>query len=347
MPKVILSHDDLESKRKEFYTYHNTFIEELLSYPGISGDLSEVVDWWRRAFEHSLTDGQMNRGFSAYLTAVTLAEQGGKLTDDFKRSAAALGYALEVLRESFLIEEDIVNKSETRRGRPCWYRVDGVSMMAINDAGVMESFAHELIKFHCEANKNYEKILEIYEDSQLKALAGYTADVLFESKRSTTFLDECKFSRYRKIAEFKTVYPNIYCPVLAGMLLAGEDNENKIEECGKILVALGEYLQARDDCCSDATKTGESIMNGKCSWQLVKALELVNKTQRKVLEENYGKASSECVNRVTAVFKDLNIWDEFKAYEKKALIEFHDMINASSVGETVSTLLQTILKLSK
>jgi len=38
-----------------------------------------------------------------------------------------------------------MDSSITRRGRPCWYRVDGVGLMAVNDALILEGAIFQII----------------------------------------------------------------------------------------------------------------------------------------------------------------------------------------------------------
>jgi farnesyl diphosphate synthase len=154
---------ELSLRRKEFNSYHRGFVEELLAAEPIAKELPEVAEWWRKVFEHNMWGGKMNRGLIAYLTCVKLSEKDGKLTEGRRRGAAAVGFGLEMMQASFLVEDDIMDKSETRRGRDCWYRVPGIGLMAINDASMLECFIHNLLKSHCSSSRNYIRILDLFQ----------------------------------------------------------------------------------------------------------------------------------------------------------------------------------------
>ena len=64
---------------------------------------------------------------------------------DFAR-ASILGWSIEFLQAFFLVADDVMDDSLTRRGQPCWYRNPHVNMIAINDSFLLESFVFTLIK---------------------------------------------------------------------------------------------------------------------------------------------------------------------------------------------------------
>jgi farnesyl diphosphate synthase len=58
----------------------------------------------------------------------------------------------------------MMDGSITRRSQPCWYRVEGVGNIAINDAFMLEAAIYQLLRTHFRNEKYYVDLLEIYHD---------------------------------------------------------------------------------------------------------------------------------------------------------------------------------------
>ncbi|KAJ3493032.1 hypothetical protein NMY22_g20264 [Coprinellus aureogranulatus] len=53
------------------------------------------------------------------------------------------------LQAFFLVSDDMMDASITRRGQPCWYRQPKVGMLAINDSFLLEGAIYFLLKVRC------------------------------------------------------------------------------------------------------------------------------------------------------------------------------------------------------
>ena len=60
-----------------------------------------------------------------------------------------------------------MDQSVTRRGQPCWYRVEGVSYIAINDSFMLEGAIYYLLKKHFRPEPYYVHLLELFHDVSL------------------------------------------------------------------------------------------------------------------------------------------------------------------------------------
>ncbi len=57
-----------------------------------------------------------------------------------------------------------MDASFTRRGQPCWYRVQGVGNIAINDAFMLEGAVYQLLKKHFRKESYYVDLIELFFD---------------------------------------------------------------------------------------------------------------------------------------------------------------------------------------
>jgi geranylgeranyl pyrophosphate synthase len=60
-----------------------------------------------------------------------------------KEDLAIIGAFSELFNAAYLVWNDIMDESSTRRGQPCWYRRDSVGMAAINDGCLIKSTIYD------------------------------------------------------------------------------------------------------------------------------------------------------------------------------------------------------------
>jgi farnesyl diphosphate synthase len=65
------------------------------------------------------------------------------------------------LQAYFLVSDDIMDSSITRRGQPCWYRVEGVGLMAINDSLILEGAIFQMIRKHFRKDPFYVDLIDL------------------------------------------------------------------------------------------------------------------------------------------------------------------------------------------
>jgi len=104
----------------------------------------EATSWLQEMIEYNVQGGKMNRG----LTVVHSfrAMKGERLSTQELEDASTLGWCIEWLQAFFLVADDVMDRSVTRRGQPCWYKRPHVKEIAINDSFILESCVFELIR---------------------------------------------------------------------------------------------------------------------------------------------------------------------------------------------------------
>ena len=68
------------------------------------------------------------------------------------------------LQAFFLVLDDIVDRSFTRRGQLCWYKNADVGNIAINDAVMLEAAIYQLLKSHFRREPYYVDLLELFHE---------------------------------------------------------------------------------------------------------------------------------------------------------------------------------------
>ena len=194
----------------------------------------------------------------------------------------------------------MMDASVTRRGHPCWYRVEGVGNIAINDAFMLEGAIYFLLKKHFRTRPYYVHLLELFHDVTFQTEIGQLID-LITAPEDTVDLSKFTLDKHHLIVVYKTAYYSFYLPVALAMRMAGVSNEDAYKHALEILLPLGEYFQVQDDYldCYGAPevigKIGTDILDNKCSWNINVALANATPEQRKVLDENYGRKDKACL----------------------------------------------------
>lgn len=162
----------------------------------------------------------------------------------------------------FLIIDDIIDHSDTRRGAVCWYRQPGIGLTAVNDAVMMENGVYLLLKKyvqffalfgrclsvlsifrHFKDHPMYTNIIELFHDMALKTSLGQSLDTMCLNDDGKPKLDMFTMSRYTSIVNYKTSYYSFYLPVAAAMYLLGMDDPEQHRQARTILLEMGQFFQ--------------------------------------------------------------------------------------------------------
>ncbi|XP_072589657.1 farnesyl pyrophosphate synthase isoform X7 [Vulpes vulpes] len=238
---------------------------------------------------------------------------------------------LKELQAFFLVSDDIMDSSLTRRGQICWYQKPGIGLDAINDALLLEACIYRLLKVYCREQPYYLNLIELFLQSSYQTEIGQTLD-LITAPQGSVDLSRFTEKRYKSIVKYKTAFYSFYLPVAAAMYMAGIDGEKEHANAKKILLEMGEFFQIQDDFLdlfgdpSVTGKIGTDIQDNKCSWLVVQCLQQASPEQRKVLQENYGQKEAEKVARVKALYEELNLPAVFMQYEEDSYSRLMSLI---------------------
>jgi farnesyl diphosphate synthase len=310
-----------------------------------------------QSLDYNTVGGKCNRGMSVIDTVSILRNETlDPKSEEYFRSAL-LGWMIELLQAFFLVSDDIMDSSKTRRGSPCWYLAPKVGMIAINDAFMLEMSIYILLKKHFRQEKSYIDIVELFHETTFQTECGQLCDLLTAPEDDVN-LDNFSLDKFTFIVIYKTAYYSFYLPVALAMYYNGSATPKNLQTAHDILIPMGEYFQAQDDyldAFADPTvlgKIGTDIQDNKCSWLVNQALKKVTPEQRKVLEDNYGQKDSEKEAKVKALYHELELQKFYEQWEQERVDDLRAKIDTvdESEGlkkEVFETFLMKIYKRSK
>ncbi|KAH8551438.1 farnesyl pyrophosphate synthase [Umbelopsis sp. PMI_123] len=319
-----------EANRKAFLDVFPELANEVLDELRKYNMPEDAYEWTKQNLNYNVPGGKLNRGISVVDTLYIL--KGDAATEEELHKARILGWLVEFLQAYFLVADDMMDASITRRGQPCWYRKDGVGTIAINDSFILESCIFIFLKKYFKNTNYYIDLVELFHDVSFQTQLGQLCDLITAPE---DHVDLSKFSpqKHQFIVIYKTAYYSFYLPVVLALHMAGVHSAEAFKQCHDILIPLGEYFQVQDDyldCYGDPAfigKIGTDIQDNKCSWLINQALVIANPEQRKLLDENYGKKDAEAEAKVKQLYRDLNIEGIYKDYENKSYTELRALID--------------------
>jgi len=263
---------------------------------------------------------------------------GRQLSKDEYFKSATLGWMIELLQAFFLISDDIMDSSKTRRGSPCWYLMPKVGMIAINDAFMIESAIYILLKKYFRQSKYYVDLLELFHEVTFQTEMGQQCDLL-TAPEDHVDLSNFSLEKYTFIVIYKTAFYSFYIPVALALYYADLATEKNLKQSEQILIKMGEYFQVQDDYLDNFAdpktlgKIGTDIQDNKCSWLVNQALKRANKEQRAVLEENYGRKDAAKEAKIKQLFNEMQLDKVYAEYEEQVVGEIRQMIDQVDESE--------------
>ena len=226
-----------------------------------------AVDWIDRMIEYNCPHGKLNRGLAVVDGMRALAGEN-PVPDDLMFKAQVVGWCIEWLQAAFLIWDDIMDESVTRRGQPCWYKQPDVKMNAINDGLVLECQIYAMLKRHCKSLPCYADLLDLFHEVTHQTASGQLID-LITAPIGEVDLSKYTEEAYMRIVTYKTAFYTFYLPAAAAMHLSGVTDPAAFAKANEICIKLGQFFQIQDDyldCYGDPEvicKIGTDIQDNK------------------------------------------------------------------------------------
>ncbi|ELR21361.1 farnesyl pyrophosphate synthetase [Acanthamoeba castellanii str. Neff] len=273
-----------------FKEVHQELIEEL---PREFEMPPDAVNWVDKLIVDSVPGGKLNRGLTVVHTLQALSSE--PLTPAQLKQAAVLGWCIEWLQGFFLVADDLMDSSQTRRGEPCWYlkpapKFEGqkVGLVAVNDSFILEAHVFRLLKKHFRSHPNYIDLVDLFHEVAYQTELGQLLDLTSQPAGDKVDLSLFTLDTYLKIDDYLDCYGD---PVVIG-------------------------------------KIGRDIEEKKCGWLVCQALLRATPEQKQLIQTQYGKEDPECVLRIKALYKELDLENVYKQAEEQSYVELKGQIEA-------------------
>lgn len=248
-----------------------------------------------------------------YIPISYALSSGGKHLRPLMLMAAAKGFgrepesiinqalAIEMFHNFTLVHDDVMDHSDTRRGRPTVHAKYG-SVSAILCGDTMLTLASQLMAEGLSAENN-AMILDRFNRMAIDVYEGQQLDMEFESRAAIT-VDE-----YIGMVKLKTSALLQAACEIGGML--SEARKSDVEDLSKYAYNYGIAFQLRDDWLDVYGKEdfgkpiGLDIINRKKTWMLVTAMNRRPEELRDIFNEDIDPA--ETVKQVKRLYDRLDI----------------------------------------
>ncbi|GAB2216002.1 hypothetical protein Droror1_Dr00023769 [Drosera rotundifolia] len=190
-----------------------------------------------------------------------------------------------------------------------------VGLIAVNDVVILRNHIPRIIKRHFREKDYYVELLDLFNEVEFQTASGQLIDLIITIEGEKD-LSKYSLPVHRRIVQYKTAYYSFYLSVACALVMSGEKLDDHLD-VKNILIDMGIYSRCRMTIliasgtllllASSHFQIGTDIEDFKCSWLVVKALEISNDEQKKLLYDNYGKDDAACVAKVKELYKELNL----------------------------------------
>ena len=239
--------------------------------------------------------------------------------------------ALEVFHEFTLIHDDIMDRSDTRRGHPTVYKKWNEEI-AILSGDAMSILSFKYLAFADPVV--LPKALDLFCTTALQVCEGQQYDMDFETKPFITMDD------YLMMIGLKTAVL-IACAAKMGALLGGA-KPKAAQALYDFGYQLGVAFQIADDYLDTfgnekvfGKKIGGDIVNNKKTWLLVECLRRANAGQKKELGQLMKLGDGQRAEKVEAV-RNLYVTLGVKEAAEQEILRYHqkafDILAATNIA---------------
>ncbi len=229
---------------------------------------------------------------------------------------------IEMYHNYTLLHDDLMDRSEMRRGKPTAYTIWGDNA-AILSGDTMQVLAYQYMS---QCNTNLKEVINLFTTTAIEVCEGQQMDMSFENRSDVTE------SEYLEMIRLKTAVLLAASLKIGGVLADASINDvNALysfgEKIGLAFQLQDDLLDVYGDPAVFGKNNGVDIVCNKKTYLLIKALELANPQQKATLEKWISATqfdSEKKIAEVTSIYSELNLKE---LSEKKIQCYFNDAMN--------------------
>lgn len=269
--------------------------------------VGEVVDELRDA----VAGGKRLRAAFCYWSWRAHAERDSSPAPADRAVALGIGAALELFQAAALVHDDVMDDSDTRRGRPAAHRRfagrhaaegwsgpadrfgDAVAILLGDLALIASDRALALAVAPLDAARR-ATLDDVFDRMRAEVIAGQYLDVLGQARPWGEDPEEDE-ARARAVVRAKSARYSVEHPLVLGATLAGADGA-ALAGLAAAGLALGEAFQLRDDLlgvfgdpATTGKPAGDDLREGKRTVLVARALRRADAADRAALLEGVGR----------------------------------------------------------
>ena len=216
--------------------------------------------------EFSLREGKRIRPILLILSYKGYCPNGKKIPSSLYNASTCI----ELLHNFMLIHDDIIDRSNLRRGKPTLHKILGKTVRTVDqeklgyDLGIIAgdivyALAIDAFLSIKEAPDRKERALKYFIQTAAFTAMGEFIDTIHGVEKVNKVKECDVFLNYT----LKTARYTFDCPLVTGAILAGADNKD-IKQLSKLGILIGQAFQIQDDIIGifDSQKNiGKSILS--------------------------------------------------------------------------------------
>lgn len=312
---------------------NQALLQQIDKYASVISEIDDQLIPIAQSLKDYLSEGKR---FRPIFSLIGLLGANGELNNSVYKAASAL----EFLQSSALIHDDLMDGSDTRRGKPAIHKQFGdAAAILIGDLALVwnEETLHE-------SGLESKELNSIHDIMRTELMAGQFLDVYEQTQNSFSV------ERSLKIARYKSGKYSIERPLHFGAALAKPKNlETYYSIYSEYGLPLGEAFQLRDDLLGvfgDPTETGkpagDDLREGKRTALVAYAHDRGDAATKKLIETKLG--TSDIDGLADAILKSgavTHVEDLIEKLSEAAL----DAIERDEINQDAKTLLIEMVSL--